>query len=329
MNIADEKSDPLFHGVGPESNAEAAKDQDACIEKHILKFSVYSTLGFAAVALVWGTLIRSQMLVFDGIYSFVSMLMTSVFVYSAKVMNIADDDKFPFGRSQTEPMVIVLKALVIIVVCGGALGRAAVTLTSGGRDINTLSAALYSFLAIMGCTGSWLYIVRMRKKSRLSELARAESMQWLADTLLSVMIFVGFIAAYALKHTEHAHYARYADPMMVILSAVFFSIVPLKSLVEGIKNILQMAPGGNVYRVSSRMIEAISKKQQFDGFVLRIAKSGRKILYEIGFVSNNPKASRSMAELDDIRQDVENNLKMLHESPIHLDISFMCDKKWG
>ena len=63
--------------------------------------------------------------------------------------------------------------------------------------------------------------------------------------------------------------------------------------------------------------------------VLRIVKSGRGFIYEIGFVSDNPKDALSMRELDNIRQEVEDRLKSLYDNPIWLDISFMYDKKWG
>jgi len=76
-------------------------------------------------------------------------------------------------------------------------------------------------------------------------------------------------------------------------------------------------------------MEEIAKERRFDGFVLRIVTSGRELVYEIGFVSDNPEDARSMGELDDIRQEVENKLKALYDNPIWLDISFMCDKKWG
>jgi predicted Co/Zn/Cd cation transporter (cation efflux family) len=116
---------------------------------------------------------------------------------------------------------------------------------------------------------------------------------------------------------------------MVIVSAIFFSVVPVRLLIAGIKEMLQMSPGGDIYRVSRRVLEDISKKREFDGFVLRIVKSGRELLYSVGFVADDPERKYYIRELDDMREEVEKNLKTLTENPIVLDISFMHDKKWG
>ncbi|MFH1878499.1 MAG: cation transporter [Candidatus Omnitrophota bacterium] len=89
-------------------------------------------------------------------------------------------------------MTIMLKALVIVVVCVSAFSRAMTTLFSEGRDINVFSAMVYCHFGVIGCLGCWLYIVRLRKKARLSGLVKAESMQWFVDILLSVTIFLVF-----------------------------------------------------------------------------------------------------------------------------------------
>jgi predicted Co/Zn/Cd cation transporter (cation efflux family) len=323
------KGEALFYRVDKNVSRKESAESDVKIEKHILRFSVYAALFFAVLGLGWGFAIRSQMLTFDGIYSFVSVLMASLSVYVAEAMKTGHDEKFPFGRSQMEPMVIILKALVILVVCVSTLTKASASMLSGGRETNALSAMVYSLVGIAGCLGSWLNIVRLRKKARLSALVKAESMQWLFDALLSVMIFLGFLASYMMQNAGHGGYARYIDPLMVIVASIFFSVVPLRLLVGGIKEMLQMSPGGDIYRVSRRVLEEISNRKGFDGFVLRIVKSGRELLYSIGFVSDDPEKKYCIKELDGIREEVEKSLKPLTENPVALDISFMHDKKWG
>jgi predicted Co/Zn/Cd cation transporter (cation efflux family) len=324
-----EKNDPLFYRVMPDADNKASAGYEGSVEKHILKVSFYATAFFAVLALAWGALIKSQMLIFDGIYSFASLAMTGLFVYVAQLMRISNDEKFPFGQSQMEPMVIVLKALVIIVVCISAFSRAMTSLLSGGGQINAFSAMIYCFLGVIGCLFSWLYIIWKSKKARLSGLVQTEGRQWFVDMLISIVLFFGFFVAHTIQHTEHAYYARYIDPLMVIIASMFFSAPPVISLIEGVKNMLHMAPGEDVYRASKQVLEDIAKKIGFDGFVLRIAKSGRELVYEIGFVSDNPKEERSIVEFDNIRQEIENRIKALYDNPILLDISFMHDKKWG
>ena len=329
MNASTGKHDTLFHRVQPEKSDRVSARHDQHLEQTILKFSVFAALFFAVLGLIWGALIRSQMLVFDGIYSSVSLIMAGLSVYVSKSMEGEVDERLPYGRSQMAPLVIILKSIAIIVVCVIAFSKAVSSLSSGGREINTYSAMVYSLIGIVGCLGSWIYIIRKRKKALTSGLVKAEGMQWLVDTLLSAAIFLGFLMACIMQDTEHARYARYMDPLMTIVAALFFVAVPAVSLVTGIKDMLKMAPGGNIYRVSKMVLGEIAKKRGFDGFSLRICKAGRKLFYEIGFVSSDPEDVRSIGELDGIRQEIEAGLHALYDNPIGLDISFMHDKKWG
>lgn len=52
-------------------------------EQNILLFSAYEALFFALLALIWGLLARSQMIMFDGVYSFISLVLTGLCFYAA------------------------------------------------------------------------------------------------------------------------------------------------------------------------------------------------------------------------------------------------------
>ncbi len=328
MNNPAKNPGSLYQRIGP---AAAAGDPSRAggVEGQILKFSLYSALFFAVLGLVWGALLRSQMLIFDGVYALVSVVSTGLSVYVSKVMGNEDDPRFPFGRAQMEPLAVILKSAAILVVCAFAFSRAAGTLLSGGREVSALSAMAYFGVGIVGCLGSWIYIARRRGQSRLSGLTRVEGRQWLADTLLSAVAFLGFLLAHLARGTEHAYFARNADSLMVMAAALFFAAVPVVSLAGGIRDMLLMAPGGSVYRVSRQALGEIAKRRGFDGLVLRIGKAGSKLFYEIGFVSRVPGDARSIGELDSIRREVEETLQGLCDNPLGLGVSFMHDEKWG
>jgi predicted Co/Zn/Cd cation transporter (cation efflux family) len=329
MDAATDKCGPVSPRSPQETSAETNKRSEERVEQHILKISVFLACFFTILGVVWGVLARSQMIVFDGLYSFISVILSSISVYAAWNMKIGDDARFPLGRSSLEPIVIVLKSIVIVVLCVTAFSKAVISLFSVGQDINTLSAMVYGIVATSTCLGSFLYIVWKRKKARASILVKAECMQWGMDTLLSAAVLLGFVATLIIQHIGYGQYARYMDPVMVVIASVFFIKMPLMSLIEGIKDMLRMAPDGDVYRASKQMLEKIAKKRGFDGFSLKIGKAGREFTYKIGFVTENPKDARPLEELDSIRQEVESGLHALYDNPIWLGVSFMHDKKWG
>ncbi|MFA7677360.1 MAG: cation transporter, partial [Candidatus Omnitrophota bacterium] len=130
-------------------------------EQNILVFSACGALFFALLALVWGVLAKSQMIMFDGVYSFISLVLTGLYFYVARSLALGSDERFPFGRAQMEPMVVVVQSITLIVICIKAFSNAASSLFSGGQEINSLSGMAYAAIGVAGCFAGWYYVVRM------------------------------------------------------------------------------------------------------------------------------------------------------------------------
>lgn len=81
------------------------------IEKKILSFSIISAFLFALTGSIWGILINSQVILFDGIYSFISVILSAVSLLASEIIKKEDDKMFQFGRSQVEPITIVFNLL--------------------------------------------------------------------------------------------------------------------------------------------------------------------------------------------------------------------------
>jgi predicted Co/Zn/Cd cation transporter (cation efflux family) len=299
------------------------------VEQHILKFSVFAALFFALLGLVWGAVSGSQMIMFDGLYSFISVVLSSLSVYVAWSMSIGADERFPVGRAQMEPMVIALKSLVITSLCLVAFIRAMISIFSGGQEINEISAMVYALIATSSCLGGLVYIIWKRKRAPGSVLVKAECMQWSMDTMLSGMVLLGFLAAWGMERTGYVRYSSYMDPVMVVVASVFFIRMPVMSLVESIRDMLHMAPEKSIYETSKKVVAEISEKRGFRDFKLRISRAGRELTYRINFLAGSPDDMRSLGELDIIRMEVENRLRTLNDNPIRLGVSFMYDQKWS
>ncbi|RNA69290.1 cation transporter [Alteribacter keqinensis] len=67
-------------------------------EKRVLKVSVYGALIYAIVAIVWGIAGNSQMILFDGLYSLISVALSFFSLLSAAYIQKTDFKRFPFGN---------------------------------------------------------------------------------------------------------------------------------------------------------------------------------------------------------------------------------------
>lgn len=299
-------------------------------EQNILTFSACGALFFAVLALAWGILAKSQMIMFDGIYSFISLVLTGLYFYAARSVAAGSDENFPYGRAQMEPMVIVVQSIVLLVICARAFISAMTSLFSGGQEINSLSGMGYAAIGVLGCLISWYYITRTgRKKAPKSDLVKTQGAQWLMDTLLSLAVLIGFFIGYIIQGTRYAQYAWYVDPLMVMAAVLFFARCPLASLVGGIRGILIMAPEKGIYQASKEAMKEIAKERGFDDIILRIGKSGRELVCEVSFVAGDPNNSYSAREMDSIHKQVEGRLHKLFDNQLWLCVSFVHDRKLG
>tara|TARA_Y100001960_G_C14776365_1_gene883404 strand:- start:175 stop:1092 length:918 start_codon:yes stop_codon:yes gene_type:complete len=299
------------------------------IEKNLLKFSVISAIGFALLGFIWGFAINSQMLIFDGIYSFISVILSGISLYVADFIKKEDDDQFQFGRAQIEPIAIVFKSLAIFSICLYAFINAIKDIANGGSSTNIESAILYSIIATLACLISWLFISLKMKKVKNSNLLMVEKYQWLMDTLLSSAVLIGFVIAFFLKETKYEYLIKYIDPTMVVIVTLYFFKMPITTLKNSLKELLLMAPepDSEISIKIDNICQVIRRKYSFDEVVTRVAKTGRELSLEISFISENPDFSLTLYEYDLIRDDIEEKIKKETTLKLWLTVAFMSSRK--
>ena len=193
--------------ITPFSNIQSAEGLTIApeVEQKLLRQSVYVALFFAALGVVWGLAINSSVIIFDGLYSFVSMLLTSLSLVVAKQLDQPEDHKFQFGRAMLEPLVIAFKSMGIAVMCAYAFFSAIDDLLNGGVDVPAGWGIGYAVISTLACFLSWRYILR-RSRNEGSELIRAEADQWYMDMMLSGAVLIGFVVSYLLGLTSYSHW---------------------------------------------------------------------------------------------------------------------------
>ena len=161
------------------------------LENRILKISVVGALFFALFGIAWGWAIDSDMIIFDGLYSFISVILSMLSLYINNYMAKRDFEKFPFGKHILEPIVISIKSLIIIIMCLYSLMQAIAIILSGGNNLEISLVLIYSIVSVIGC-GAISFYMKIKEKKLSSELIKAESTQWFMDTALSTAVLVAF-----------------------------------------------------------------------------------------------------------------------------------------
>jgi cation diffusion facilitator family transporter len=215
------------------------------IERRVLMVSAISAAIFSISGLILGLLSGSVMILFDSAYSLLSLALASLSLLALKLANKPANNDYPFGRLTIEPIAVLVKGIVIALVCIVSMIFALVSLLQGGREVNLDLALVFGVVNVIGCAITWAYIYH-RKKDLNTTLVAAEQRQWQMDTWLSAAVLLGFVMTFAISHSPYVDYARYADPLMVLIIAGYFSYIPVRMISQALRQILFAAPTDEV-----------------------------------------------------------------------------------
>jgi cation diffusion facilitator family transporter len=283
-------------------------------------FSALLASGFALGGLALGLIVGSLVIVFDGVYSLISLLLTLLSLAASKYINRPSDSNFPFGRAIIEPIVIAFKAAVILIVVGYSLYSAVGALMTGGREVDASIATIFGALNVLGCGYAWWYIAN-KSKSFSSGLIEAESKQWQMDTLLSVAVTAGFVAAWFITLSPYAEFAVYADPMMMVLMSFYFIKVPFDMLKQAMRELLMMSANKEICEKVDENVIAVDKEAQQDLELKGVTKVGQELRINVD-IHTNDQATIAVNDIEKTRRLLKRRLsKMPYELKLNLSIA--------
>ncbi|MBN7768702.1 cation diffusion facilitator family transporter [Marinobacter daepoensis] len=230
---------------------------------------------FAIVGIAWGIWVDSLVILFDGAYSLVSLALSLLSLYAARLVRRPANKDYPFGLGAVEPLVIAVKGLVIALVCVISLISAVLSLFEGGRPVAADMGLLFGIINVVGCLGAWWYL-RWSSRRNDSGLVRAEQRQWLMDSALSAAVMLGFAGAWMLERTEWASWSVYADPVMMIVISLYFMTVPVQMVMESVRELLLAAPRGETMDDVQDTLEELGLNPE----QVKVAKLGPTLLLE-------------------------------------------------
>jgi cation diffusion facilitator family transporter len=299
-------------------------DAETPRDRRLLLVSVWASVGFAALSSVWGILSGSSMIVFDGLYSFVSVGLSLLAVAALRVSRQGPDADYPWGREVYEPLVVVIKALALAGLCVYAVIGGVTDLLAGGREVSTGWALAYG---VVSTVGGVVVTVVMRRGGR-SALVRAEAAEWLGDTLLSVGVLVGFVVAVVLVAVGRPALAAYVDPGMVVLVSLLFLRVPARLVAGGLRELLTMSPPPEVLAELQACVDAVEERWGLAESFLRASRVGGRVDVEVDFVVGDGSPVVTVADCDAVRLDLHDRLAAVgHERSVV--VAFTQDRRWA
>lgn len=296
-------------------------------ESYLLKISTLGTLFFAVLGIAWGWTVKSEMILFDGMYSLGGVILSLLALMGSIYINKKDYEKYPFGKKMIEPLIVIIKSLAIFIMCIYSLTGSIKDLINGGNEVQYGYALIYALISTLGC-GIAYFFLKKKGKAINSSLINIESSQWLMDALLSMGVLVGFLIANIIKHTEFIWFNRYLDPLMVIICSSVFIKMPIKSFGDGLKELLEFKADDSITLEIDKLVEGIEREYKFEESITRVSKTGNDLRIEIDFIYNEESNIKALDEMDSLREKIFNSLSHINYEK-WLNVSFTKDKKWA
>lgn len=297
------------------------------LENKILKLSVVGALFFALFGIAWGWALNSDMIIFDGLYSFISVMLSMLSLYINNYMAKRDFEKFPFGKHILEPIVISIKSLIIAIMCLYSLVEAIKTIVAGGNNLEFGLAIIYSVVSVIGCGAISLYM-KLKSKALSSELIKAEFTQWLMDTSLSTAVLVAFIVAIIISNTKLNFLNPYIDPVMTAVVSLVCIRIPIKGFIESFKEVICVKADDEINDDIYILVKEIEEEYNFEDSIARVSKIGRELRIEIDFIYNKDSKLKTLDQMDNVREEINDAIKHIDYKK-WLNVSFTGNKKWA
>lgn len=271
------------------------------LEARLLRISVAATAVIAGVGVLFGLLARSPAIVFDGLFSLVDVAVTWLTLVVARLVASQGDRRFQYGFWHLEPLVMALKASVLIALVVYALLSSVSSVLKGGYEPDFGMGLVYALVVAAVSFAMWWWM-RGHAERIDSGLVRLDVKAWLMSTLVTSALLIAFAAGLLMEGTEAARLIPYVDPAVLALLSLLILPLPLREARESFAEIFMISPPELDARVRGVMAEFLTRHGFLD-FRSYVSKAGRGHFIEIS-VLVPPDLRVSVREIDALRAEI-------------------------
>ncbi|MBT2767636.1 cation transporter [Stenotrophomonas sp. ISL-67] len=307
---------------------------DSTTEQGVLRLSIAASFGVAAIAVAFGLFANSSLIIFDGIYGLIDVVMTWLSLLVVRLISLSTNvdalqsrlnQRFTMGFWHLEPIVLGVSGTLMIGAALYAAVNAVDALMSGGREIALGPAIVFAVISIIVESGLALF-VRRANRTIGSEFIALDAKNWMVAASMSAAYLVAFGGGWLLRGTEWAWLVPYIDPAILLVVCLFVVVAPLGTVRQALSDILLITPVELQAHVDD-VARGIVAKYGFIEHRSYVAKVGRGDQIELFFVvpANDP--PRRLVEWDQLRDEIGEALGE-ESTDRWLTIMFTTDREW-
>ncbi|MGB0838130.1 MAG: cation diffusion facilitator family transporter [Flavobacteriaceae bacterium] len=285
-------------------------------EYSALKYSIFAATIFAILGLIIGFISKSKIVLFDGVYSLMSLGLSLGASWIYKEVNAPLNDQFPLGKAHFEPLFVLVKNLVLVGICTVSIIDGISEFVHPSESPDTEMGLTYAVLSFIGC----LIVYRnLSRRNIESDIMKTEVNQWRGDTYLSAGVLLGFVLMWFISDA----YKGYIDAGMVIISGVLFLSFPYRSIKEATKELLLISYDNPLNSPVNNYVENIAKTYKAQSKIRRV-KIGRTLLVEVNLQTQQN--TITVDQMDEIRLEVKRLYQGVFEVWVNVNFTKLEDE---
>jgi len=288
-----------------------------------LRLSIAAGAVSGALALAWGIVSGTRVILFDGVSAGIGLVMSVLALRASQAAERGESELFPYGRQAFLPLTIGLQGIARLGFTAYAVTDAVIVITEGGDDVSTRSATIYAVVATVLCLVTWRWL---EARSGTSELVAAEAVGWRIASLLSVAILAGFLVVTALPAGEFKDTASaLVDPVLVIVVSLMVLPAPVGFVRTMARELLEMTPPPEIERPARQAVTEVCAGMGLMSPVVRMTKTGGRLYVEVDHVV--AAGEWDVADIDRLRTALTARLHHLSVAT-WINVELSCDPAW-
>lgn len=261
-------------------------------ETSILKYSMIACTIFVILEIFTSVVSQSQSVLMDAVYDATEIFMIFISIKVLPLLYKPISEKHPYGYSQLESVLIILKGFMMLSVTVGLLINNIQIMISGGQHVEYGEVAIFElFISLVSFLVA--FILKKQNKHFNSPIITTEIKGWLIDAIASLGMAISFITPVIFK-LEDTNIVAYLDQVVAILLCLSILPYPIKLLITTFKDIFLFAPEEDTVNSIKEICEDILPHDFSNNLTYDIIRTGRKLWISIYFepIEENISTSR-------------------------------------
>lgn len=269
------------------------------VERRGMVRSIFASVVIGVVALLWGVIAESRVLLFDGAFVIVGIALSGLSIAASTTAAAPPTRRFPFGRPAATPLVIAFQGAAMLGMLLFAAVDAVLVIRAGGTDVAPRTVALYGSFSGAASLLVALWLGRLGRGGT-SEILEAEAAQWRASGVLSAVVVLGGVVALVLDgHDGWQGAVAYVDPVLVLIASALVTPTALGMLRTAGLELLQARPPAPIQDEIDRSIEQVRAEHRLPAPTVAATKIGQQLFVSVTFLIEG---DRTVAEEDAVRR---------------------------